>query len=72
MADSVPSFMAKVGRYRPRIVCFVGMGIWRTVEKVLAKTSSLSESGSSKAKSNTSGVGLQPYKLVSHSDQNGM
>lgn len=74
MEESVPSFLAKVARYRPRIVCFVGMGIWRIVEKVIVKTASLGEhspqvqgrspsKGKSK-KSNTSSVGLQPYKLV--------
>jgi thymine-DNA glycosylase len=33
---AVPAFLAKVSRYRPRIVCFVGMGIWvDAVEKAL-------------------------------------
>jgi len=66
--------MAKVARYRPRIVCFVGMGIWRIVEKSIAKTSSLGEDGRESKMSNPSkkkskksvdaNVGLQPYKLV--------
>ena len=72
----MPSFMGKVARYRPRIVCFVGMGIWRVVEKSIAKTSPLGEGGRevrisspSKDKSKKSvdaklNVGLQPYKLV--------
>jgi TDG/mug DNA glycosylase family protein len=84
MTDSVPSFLAKVVRYRPRIVCFVGMGIWRTVEKVIANAS-LNEGGGrvrlsspSKGKPKKSGVasvGLQPYKLVydtEHPEQIGM
>ncbi|KIM78187.1 hypothetical protein PILCRDRAFT_75863 [Piloderma croceum F 1598] len=60
MMDSVPSLLAKVARYRPRVVCFVGMGIWRVVEKVLAK--SAPSKGKSK-KSTLNDVGLQPYRF---------
>jgi len=82
MVDSVPSFLAKVARYRPRIVCFVGMGIWRIVEKVIAKTALMNESGhelrmpspskGKSKKSNVSDVGLQPYKLAYDIEQIGM
>jgi TDG/mug DNA glycosylase family protein len=66
MAESVPLFLAKVARYRPRFVCFVGMGIWRIVEKVISKTaeSGVGSSTHSKAKLKKSNVGLQPYKLA--------
>jgi len=74
MVASVPSFMVKVARYRPRIVCFVGMGIWRIVEKTIAKTASPSVSGreiktpgppkGKSKKPDVANVGLQPYKLV--------
>jgi thymine-DNA glycosylase len=36
MAAGVPTLVLKVSRYRPRIVCFVGRGIWTNVEKVLS------------------------------------
>jgi len=84
MMDSVPSFLAKVTRCRPRIVCFVGMGIWRIVEKVLAKSASINEVGRelkmsspSKGKSKKSTlnhIGLQPYRFVyniGHSEEIG-
>jgi hypothetical protein len=35
MVESVPAFIAKVTRYRPRIVCFVGVGIWDIVERAM-------------------------------------
>jgi len=81
MAHSVPSFLAKVARYRPRIVCFVGMGIWRIVEKVIANASPnegdsevrlFSPSKRKSKRSSAASVGLQPYKLVydnEHSEQ---
>ncbi|KAJ7709780.1 uracil-DNA glycosylase-like protein, partial [Mycena rosella] len=53
----VPFFLAKIARYRPRIVCFVGLGIAKVVE------SSLKVTLSNGAKS----WGLRPYKMV-HSD----
>jgi len=80
--DGVPAFLAKIARYRPRVVCVVGVGIWRTIEKVLIKlvsrnidgramdVTSPSPSKSGKGKSKKSGparLGLQPYKLV-HTD----
>lgn len=77
MVEAVPAFLAKVSKYRPRIVCFVGMGIWRTVEKALVKLKvSNANPGNSmvvspikskgKQKSSTAAIGLQPYKLVHH------
>jgi thymine-DNA glycosylase len=71
--DSVPSLLAKIARCRPRIVCFVGIGIWRIVERVLAKSASIDEGGRelkmsgcpSKGKSKKSTLnGLQPYRFV--------
>ncbi|KAK0204862.1 uracil-DNA glycosylase-like protein [Desarmillaria ectypa] len=32
MRAAVPAFLAKIARYRPRIVCFVGLSIARTVQ----------------------------------------
>ncbi|KAI0052051.1 DNA glycosylase [Auriscalpium vulgare] len=37
--SAVPALLAKIARYRPRIVCFVGKGIWLDVERVLKTTS---------------------------------
>lgn len=76
---AVPSFLAKVSRYRPRIVCFVGMGIWvDAVEKELRKVAVPPEAGSRETTSNSSHrvpgrkspkakktkIGLQPYRMI--------
>ncbi|KAJ6502433.1 uracil-DNA glycosylase-like protein [Mycena sanguinolenta] len=54
---SVPGFLAKVARFRPGVVCFVGLKIAKVVDK------SLKVSLSSDAKS----WGLRPYKML-HQD----
>ncbi|KAI0062782.1 DNA glycosylase [Artomyces pyxidatus] len=38
-ALAVPSVLAKIARYKPRMFCFVGKGIWTDVERVLKKAS---------------------------------
>ena len=35
MARSVPTLLVKVARLRPRVVCFIGKGIWLHVERSL-------------------------------------
>jgi len=35
MADSVPALLARIARWRPRVVCFNGKGIWVHVERSL-------------------------------------
>lgn len=35
MKQSVPNLLDKVTRYKPRVICFVGKGIWLIVEAVL-------------------------------------
>lgn len=35
MANSVPALLAKVARWRPRVICFNGKGIWLHVERSL-------------------------------------
>jgi hypothetical protein len=35
MADSVPALLAKIARWRPRVMCFNGKGIWLHVERSL-------------------------------------
>ena len=37
MKESVPSLKAKIAKHRPRVVCFVGKGIWVIVEAVFRK-----------------------------------
>ncbi|KAF8429464.1 uracil-DNA glycosylase-like protein [Boletus edulis BED1] len=65
MVDSVPAFLDKLARHRPRFVCFVGMVIWEIVRNSLAKLSQQGmkklEKGRSKKKNQ---MGLQTYKLL--------
>ncbi|KZP34333.1 DNA glycosylase [Athelia psychrophila] len=79
MIASVPSLLAKIAEYRPRFVCFVGVGIWRTFERAIAKTAvhaagddlPAAPKGKGKAKGNknlTGGIGLQPYVLAHNYD----
>jgi hypothetical protein len=35
MAGSVPALLAKIARWRPRVICFNGKGIWLHVERSL-------------------------------------
>lgn len=35
MADGVPALLAKIGRWRPRVICFNGKGMWLHVEHSL-------------------------------------
>ncbi|KAH9047471.1 hypothetical protein EDB83DRAFT_2403295 [Lactarius deliciosus] len=35
MASSVPALLTKIARFRPRVVCFIGKGIWQHVERAL-------------------------------------
>lgn len=35
MTDAVPTLLAKISRFRPRIACFVGKGIWLHAERSL-------------------------------------
>ncbi|KAH9988169.1 hypothetical protein BJV77DRAFT_1023244 [Russula vinacea] len=37
MASSVSVLLAKVARYRPRVLCFIGKGIWLHVERSLER-----------------------------------
>ncbi|KAI6021746.1 uracil-DNA glycosylase-like protein [Pisolithus microcarpus] len=79
MEAAVPAFLIKISRFRPRFVCFVGMGIWTVIRKTLQqlqRSSGSSISGSQgqgsrerKVKKDMKGAekdspGLQSYKLV--------
>jgi hypothetical protein len=35
LADSAPALLAKIARWRPRVMCFNGKGIWLHVERLL-------------------------------------
>lgn len=35
MASSVPALLTKIARFRPRVACFIGKGIWLHVERAL-------------------------------------
>lgn len=66
MVTSVPAFLDKLARHRPRFVCFVGMVIWEIVRDSLAR---LLRQGTVKRKQRTKNkeknqMGLQTYKLV--------
>ena len=36
MASSVPALLTKLARFRPRVACFIGKGIWLHVERALS------------------------------------
>ena len=66
MVASVPAFLNKLARHRPRFVCFVGMIIWDIVRSGLVKllqqgTAKRTEKGKNKENHPT---GLQVYKAV--------
>ncbi|KAN0085665.1 Uracil-DNA glycosylase-like protein, partial [Tylopilus felleus] len=66
MVTSVPAFLDKLARHRPRFVCFVGMVIWEIVRDSLAR---LLRQGTVKRKQRAKNkeknqMGLQTYKLV--------
>ncbi|KAF8172677.1 uracil-DNA glycosylase-like protein [Pholiota molesta] len=52
----VPGLLAKIAQYRPRIVCFVGLGIADVVRSQV-----VSKERRNKVKTD---VGVQPYKMV--------
>ena len=66
MIASVPGFLYKLARHRPRFVCFVGMVIWGIVRNSLVN---LSQQGAMRRMEREKGrekrqMGLQTYKLV--------
>ena len=81
MVEAVPAFLAKVSKYRPRIVCFVGVGIWRVVVKALVQlmasnsatvTSTVVSLSKPKGTQRTNApvVGIQPYRLIHDIERN--
>jgi hypothetical protein len=80
MTSAVPAFLEKVSRYRPRIVCFIGLGISQVVRKELLKqTPRLRDDTATPTKSpkrksirskSTTMIGLHSYKLTHPKDEN--
>ncbi|KAJ8462730.1 hypothetical protein ONZ45_g17828 [Pleurotus djamor] len=62
-ASSVPTLLAKVAQFRPKIVAFVGLGIARIVEVEVHKMNKTS-GGSAKGLKVKREPGLQSFKLV--------
>jgi len=65
MRDAAPGLIAKIGTYKPLVVCFVGKVIWNHVEAYLVQSSK--EKGKQPRKQPFS-YDLQPYKLVYSKD----
>ncbi|KAF7983269.1 hypothetical protein HWV62_22906 [Athelia sp. TMB] len=73
MTKGVPTLLAKIAEYRPRVVCFVGVGIWKKFESVIKKTAVQATDdgvpgpdpvdGKRKKANSAGGIGLQPYIL---------
>ncbi|KAG6809033.1 hypothetical protein H0H92_001865 [Tricholoma furcatifolium] len=64
---SVPILLEKVARYRPRVVCFLGLGIAQKFQSQLDFKSMYQ--GPTKVKVKKSALGLQAYKMVHSSTQ---
>jgi len=62
MQDAAPGLIAKIGMYKPLVICFVGKVIWNNVEPYLVRVS-----GQGK-RSRKPPYDLQPYKLVYSED----
>src|SRR5438105_2432164 len=64
MISSVPAFLTKVSRYHPRIVCFVGIGIWDIVEAALKKLVAAQEAPTPRRGKQKRVLCLQPYRML--------
>lgn len=59
MRDSVPLLLSKITHHKPKIVCFVGVGIAEIISSYLAL-----KKGNAKGKGKRKGPGMLPFKLV--------
>lgn len=68
-----PILLEKIAKHRPRVVCFVGLGIYKTFQKYLARNVSKPEQSQLSLPQRRRGHktpptreqgGLKPYKLV--------
>ncbi|KAH9171552.1 uracil-DNA glycosylase-like protein, partial [Lactarius sanguifluus] len=62
MASSVPALLTKIARFRPRVVCFIGKGIWLHVERALKLKGDAT--GNKTLPTPAFAYGLQPFKAV--------
>ncbi|KAI9462883.1 uracil-DNA glycosylase-like protein [Lactarius psammicola] len=61
MASSVPALLTKIAGCRPRVVCFIGKGIWLHVERAL---NLLKGDHTAALPAPAFAYGLQPFKAV--------
>jgi hypothetical protein len=72
MRPGVPVLLAKILRYRPQIVCFVGKDIWREVQFVLAAAERRKAGGKKGPQAAAAGWDApRPWKVVHPSDGKG-
>lgn len=62
---SVPSLLSKISKYKPKIVCFVGLGISQVVRAYILPKPSKQTKGDI-----VTGYGLQPFKICYDEGQN--
>lgn len=60
--ESTPALLERIAKYRPRIACFVGMGMYAEAEKIFDEKAKHT-SPNAKVKREIA-PGLRPYKLV--------
>jgi hypothetical protein len=65
MRDAAPDLIAKVGTYKPLVVCFVGKIIWNHVEAYLVR---ISKQKGKRPRKQPFSYDLQPYKLTYSED----
>lgn len=61
MRDAAPGLIAKIGAYKPLVVCFVGKVIWDHVKPYLVQ---VSQGKVEHPRKQPFSYDLQPYKLV--------
>lgn len=61
MREAAPGLIAKIGAYKPLVVCFVGKVIWDHVEPYLVQ---VSQGEVEHLRKQPFSYDLQPYKLV--------
>ncbi|OCH86011.1 DNA glycosylase [Obba rivulosa] len=57
-AGGVPVLLQKIARYRPRVVCFIGKGIWAEFQPTTMRRKV------TKTRAPDFAYGIQPYKIV--------
>ncbi|THH32830.1 hypothetical protein EUX98_g1337 [Antrodiella citrinella] len=60
MINGVPVLLCKISEYRPRVVCFVGKGIWDVFVKEATKISAVTETAGSSSTPTSSSIPISP------------